>query len=285
MKALIFLLMSAIEVLSLQPIFSQVTLVTKTIDTTHQSVVAISRVDTLGNPWILASGVLIHPQVILTAGHVNYRTASSPFFINGCIPEGFVSFGNNVLSSKVRFSFNWVKDVESHPDTACFGKSLTDTTGLTNPYMFIDLGLIFLSESVYDIPISLLPKAYNISNRRREDFFLGAGYGYFRTVDSTYKPGLMDGFRRQWSFKNIIEINDLWISVACDSVTKLPYISVHDSGAPLFMGDNLVVGIWSFADDAQKPCPYTSCAIRIDNPKVLAWIKETIKTRLGIDLN
>ena len=44
----------------------------KTVDTTYQSVVAILRVDSTGKKILAGSGVLIHPNVILTAGHINY---------------------------------------------------------------------------------------------------------------------------------------------------------------------------------------------------------------------
>ena len=114
--------------------------------------------------------------------------------------------------------------------------------------------------------------------------FVGVGYGYYMTVDSTYKDDFMDGLKRKWSFKNVTEINDLWISTDCDSLTKLPFASIHDSGAPIFLGNNLVIGILSRTDKAPKPCAYSSCAVRIDNPKVLAWIKESIKKRLGINI-
>jgi len=245
--------------------------------------VAIFRVDKIGNPWIIGSGVLIHPQVILTAGHVNYRTVNR-LYNNDCIPEVYVSFGNNVIGSNERIAFNWIKDVDSHPDTADFWNSVLDTTGLTNPSKFIDIGLIFLQQPIYNKPLAILPHSYVLAERKPEDLFLGVGYGYFRTFDTTFKAELMDGKRRQWSFKNIFEINDLWISIDCDSVTKFPFISIHDSGAPLFMRDSLVVGIWSRMDKAPKPCAYSSCAVRIDNPKVLVWIKESIKKHLGINI-
>jgi hypothetical protein len=266
-----------------ESVFSQSTLVAKTIDTTHQSVVAVFGVEKSGKPWICGSGVLIHPQVILTAGHVNFRIANMSKE-GGCLPKGFVSFGNSVNSSKVRIGFDWIKDVESHPDTANFWHSFSDTTGVTKPSMFIDLGLIFLEKPIYSQPLALLPLTTTLAERTPGELFVGVGYGYYKTVDSTYKDELMDGQRRQWSFKNITEINDLWISTDCDSLTKLPFASIHDSGAPIFLGNNLVIGILSREDKAPKPCAYSSCAVRIDNPKVLVWIKESIKKRLGINI-
>ena len=263
--------------------FSQSTLVAKTIDTTHQSVVAVFGVEKSGKPRILGSGVLIHPQVILTAGHVNFRIANMAME-GRCDSIGFVTFGNNALSSNVRIGFNWMRDVESHPDAADFWHSVFDTTGLTKPSMFIDIGLIFLQKPIYNQPLALLSKASAIENRTPDELFVGVGYGYYKTVDSTFKDELMDGQRRQWSFKNITEINDLWISTDCDSLTKLPFASIHDSGAPIFLGNNLVIGILSREDKAPKPCAYSSCAVRIDNPKVLVWIKESIKKRLGINI-
>ena len=62
-----FILVILLASFDVESVFSQSTLVAKTIDTTHQSVVAVFGVEKSGKPWILGSGVLIHPQVILTS--------------------------------------------------------------------------------------------------------------------------------------------------------------------------------------------------------------------------
>ena len=262
---------------------SQNTSLAKSIDTTHLSVVAILRVDSTGKVCVSASGVLIHPQVVLTAGHVNFMVAGS--WPGGAVAQGFVSLANNARDPHNRVSFDWLKDVESHPDTAYFPKSFYDTSGRTNPFMFIDIGLLFLRQPIDNRPISRLPVPNVLAHRESDDLLVGAGFGYYKRQDSTFVPDSVDGLRRRWRLHNISLVNDLWLSTECDTVTNLPFMSMFDSGGPLFQGDNVVVGIWSWMGKATMPCPYSSRAIRIDNLKVLTWIKDRIKKRLGVDLN
>jgi hypothetical protein len=151
--------------------------------------------------------------------------------------------------------------------------------------MFIDVGLVFLRQPVEDIPVARLPDSNALAERRAEDLLVGVGFGYDKTEDSAFMDDDVDGLRRQWRPHNLSQVNDLWVATECDTVTNLPFISVYDSGAPLFLGDNVVVGIWSLRARAIEPCPYSSRAVRIDNAKVLAWIKDRIKAGLGVDLN
>jgi len=258
----------------------QTIFVAKTIDTTHQSVVAILVVDSAGKAFVTGSGVLIHPKVVLTAGHVNAHNV----FGDNRPTEGLVSLSNNCLDPGNRYSFDWLKDIESHPDTAAFAHSFSDTTRQTNPNMFIDVGLIFLHQPVENKYVAHLPDSNALTRRQAGDALEGVGYGYDKAVDSHFMPDLVDGIRRHWRLQNISLMNDLWLSTECDSVTNLPFISIFDSGAPLFLNNNMVVGIWSLEGSAVEPCPYSSHAVRIDNPKVLTWIKDRIKKRLGVDL-
>jgi V8-like Glu-specific endopeptidase len=261
----------------------QIILVAKTIDTTHHSAVAILRVDSAGKATVAASGVLIHPRVVLTAGHVNYHNVKSD--PGGCASAGYISVAGKALDPNDRFPFNWIEDIESHPDTAAYAHSFSDTTRQTNPNMFIDVGLIFLHQPVENKTIAHLPDSNALARRQAGDVLEGVGYGYDKVIDSHFMPDLVDGLRRHWRLQTLSLMNDLWLSTECDSATNLPFISMYDSGAPLFLNNNMVVGIWSRPGNAIEPCPYASCAVRIDNPKVLTWIRDRIKKRLGVDLN
>lgn len=272
-----------ISLLTVQLIFSQAKPLAKTVDSSHPSVVAILRVDSSGRAFINASGVLINPKVVLTAGHVNFDNIKrGP---GGSKIQGFVVTGENAYNSDNQITFNWLKDVESHPDSGYFQISFSDTTGKTKPTMFIDIGLVFLERPILDIPAAMLPQPSILYNPDAVRFCSGVGFGYDKIYDSTFVPSKVDGFKRIWMPQKISLCNDLWLSVDCDTISNLPYIGAYDSGAPLLTQDNTVVGIWSWTDEAKKPCPYSSWAVRIDNPKVLAWIKDRIKTRLGVELN
>lgn len=256
----------------------------KTVDTTYQSVVAILRVDSTGKKIMAGSGVLIHPNVILTAGHINYSNVNA--WDKSCSLIGYVSFGNNALQSNDLIPFNWLKDVVTHPDHAELLRSAKDTTIKINAEMFTDIGLIFLTQPVLNMPLINLPDSNLLSKIGKDDLLIGSGYGY-HLVDTIYQriPRLVDGLRRKWQLSQVTLVNDLWLKVDCDPVTNLPYIGIFDSGAPLLLNNSVVVGIWGSMDDASEPCLYSSWAARIDNPKVLKWIQDCIKLRDGNQTN
>jgi V8-like Glu-specific endopeptidase len=254
----------------------------KTIDSTHNSVVAFQLIDTSGKVFVGTAGVLIHPKIILTAGHVNYNVAKKLFV--GLKTQGFVATSYNAYNPDKRYPVNLLRDIESYPDTADYQKSFSDTTGEIKPTMFIDIGLIFLDHPISNMPIAKLPKPFLLNDLQSYSSLLGVGFGYDKATDSTFSLSLVDGLRRKWTPHKITLFNDLWLSAQCDTISNLPFISIGDSGAPLFQQDSIVVGIWSFRWDTVKPCPYSSWAVRVDNSKVLTWIKDTIKSRLGIDL-
>jgi hypothetical protein len=226
------------------------------------------------------SGLLIHPNVILTAGHTNF-SAIKTWWDKNCSPVGYISFGNNALQSNDLIPFNWLKDVETHPDQSKREDSFADTTGKTNFKMFTDIGLIFLDRPVFNKHLIQLPDSHALKTINKNDILVGVGYGYHK-LDTVYQriPGLVDGLRRKWQMSQIFLVNDLWLKTNCDSASNLPYIGMFDSGAPLLLNDTLVVGIWGSGDKAPEPCLFSSLAARIDNPKVLNWILDCIKSRL-----
>jgi hypothetical protein len=122
-----------------------------------------------GAPYIVGSCTLIHPRVVLTAGHV---TASGEELLARGVPLfdiSAISFGTNAFDPA-----SWVKGVAlvTHPD---FG---------TGPE-FPDVGLIILEESV-DLPCATLPyegllddlrAAGLLVNQGDPTNFLAVGYG------------------------------------------------------------------------------------------------------------
>jgi V8-like Glu-specific endopeptidase len=237
-------------------LFCQKALLSKSTDTIHHSVCAILFTDTTGKVAVTGSGVLINPRVLLTAGHVNYNLAK--YHHGGCKEKGQISFSNNAFESTNKIHFNWLIDVVSHPDTAEFWKCFSDTTGKTNPTLFIDIGLIFLNDSIKGIKCAKLPDANSLQKIIDKDTFSGAGYGYNNIADSTFTYSMIDGYRRKWTLQKLFIHNDLWVYTRCDTVTHSPYVGIGDSGAPLFVEDNTVAGIWSHTNKTQKPCSYSS---------------------------
>lgn len=228
-----------LTLMTLQTAYCQDVLVAKTIDSTHNSVVAILRIDSAGNILVGGSGVLINSQVILTAGHVNFSGGQS--LPGGCKASGLVSFSNKALNTNDRVSFDWTKDVESYPDTANFIKSFSDTTGKLKPTMFIDIGLLFLDHPITGKQIAKLPQPNLLTKLPENVSFLGVGYGYDKLMDSTFRFSSIDGLRRKWKIDSALLLNDLWLYSNCDTVIRQQFMNICDSGAPLFLNNDIVV--------------------------------------------
>jgi len=284
MKFQTIFLTAIASLLSIYQSISQIVPLAKTIDTTYHSVVAILRVDSTGKPIMAGSGVLIHPNVILTAGHNNFSNVTT-WWDKNCSPIGFISFGNNALKSNDRIPFNWVKDIETHPDWYEILKSYSDTTRKSRPPELTDIGLIFLDQPVLNKPLIRLPEHNTLITIDEKNLLIGVGYGYHWMDTVTNRiPGLVDGLRRKWKLHQLFLDNEFWLSTNCDSTSTLPYVGMFDSGAPLLLNDTIVVGIWSGGHEAPKPYLYSSDAARIDNSRILKWIQDKIKTRLGPEI-
>jgi hypothetical protein len=277
MKLKVFFILSIIFLINIQKAVSQDVPLAKFIDTSYHSVVAILRADSAGRTYVTGSGVLIHPNVVLTAGHVSFLTVKGWDFNGSTV--GYVSFSNNANEPNNRISFDWLNSVETHPDQ--FKLILFDVAQKNNQVL-IDIGLIFLDRPALNNPLAHLPDPNTLSKISKDDLFVGVGYGYHKEDSIIQRvPGLVDGQRRKWQLSQISLINDLWLKTDCDSVTNLPFIGMFDSGAPLLLNDTLVVGIWVKTEKAPIPCPFSSLAVRVDNPRVLKWIQDCIMIRLG----
>jgi hypothetical protein len=255
--------------------YSQDILIAKTPDSIHNTVVAIMRLDSTGKVLSRASGVLINSRVILTAGHVNYKR-----YPDGLDRRGFIAASPKALQTTNYIPFDWINNVETHPDLIERGKILKDTTSLLNPNNFLDIGLIFLDTPIEKMPIAKLPKPSFFKSLPEGTSFLGVGYGYHKVRDVSFKYSFIDGVRRKWKPKSVTAINDLYLMGTCDTSSNQPFTSVGDSGAPLFINDTIIMAITIGA----TPVPNSSLFVRIDNPIVLDWIKNAVKKRLGIDL-
>jgi hypothetical protein len=251
--------------------FGQVALSTKTADSTHNMVVAIMRLDSTGKILTRATGVLIHPRVILTAGHVNYKR-----YPDGTDRRGYISTSNTALQTSNYIPFDWINNVLTHPDQTAHQKSLKDTTGASDPSDYLDIGLIFLDTPITNKPIATLPKPSFFNGLPATTAFLGVGYGYHKVRDKTFKYTAIDGRRRKWQPGTVTAHNDKWLfGTATQQV-----VSVGDSGSPLLVDDHIIIGITSGTGESIN----TSRFVRVDNPAVLSWIRDAVQKRLGVRL-
>ena len=251
--------------------FAQQILTTKTVDSTHNMVVAIMRLDSNGKILTRATGVLIHTRVILTAGHVNYKR-----YPDGIDRRGFIAPTNTSLQTNNYIPFDWINNVLTHPDLPSQQKALADTTGKLDPFGFVDIGLIFLDTPVKNRPIAKLPKQSLFNTLAARTIFLGVGYGYHKVRGSTFKYNDIDGRRRKWRPETVAAVNDKWFL----GTSATQFTTVADSGAPLLINDNVIIGITSGNGKTLN----TGRFVRVDNPAILDWIKDSVKKRLGVNL-
>ena len=255
--------------------YGQDILVAKTVDTSHNAVVAIMRYDSTGKLLTRATGVLIHPRVVLTAGHVRFVKT----YKDGLKRQGLIAPSGKAFQSKQYIDFDWIEDVVTYPEEDDFQKSIRDTTGKLDASMFFDIGLIFLSSPVLDKPIANLPQAMLFQKLSAATGFIGVGYGFHKIKDSSFKYAFIDGVRRKWKPQSIKIMNDKWLAAACDTTIKQQFTSTGDSGSPIFINDDTIIAIHSSGGNYPESAKFN----RLDNQVLLDWIKRSVSQKLGIN--
>ena len=234
----------------------------------------------LGLPGGLAAsvtGVLIHSQTILTAGHFTAR-------IEGASAGGQLPPWNRVVASFAPNAFDestWIElnrargTCVAHPSfpRPCTPQScpFDDIDGLPEPGVS-DVGLCYLDEPVLGI------RPAKLANRRLDHKRIPgtrmtiAGYG--TTAPPPGGPAdtsNYDGMRR-WGTSTVDQVVDQnWVTFNRDPVT----VCFGDSGAPTFFKGRVV----AIASDGAADCASADVRARVDSPDVRNWIKAQIEQR------
>ena len=193
------------------------------------------------HPTVPGSGVLIHPRVLLTAGHV---TASGEELLRNGVPLfdiSAISFGINAFDSST-----WLKAVATltHPGFETGGH---------------DLGVVILKEPV-NLPCAKLAPAGFLDDLKDAGLlrypgvskkFVAVGYGNTFTFPPPEEQ-LADGLRR-FAFPDFHALQqENWIVLNQNLAAGNSGLASGDSGGPLFWsgpgGELVVVGIHSGSD-------------------------------------
>jgi hypothetical protein len=235
-------------------------------DNRFPNVGAIVVTDGPGAPYIVASGVLIHPRVFLTAGHT---TASGQALLEQGVPVFDISrinFGPDALNPLI--SVRGVANI-TYP-----GFAFPNPNGQTQ-----DLGVVILEEPV-DLPCATLAVEGLLDDLKaagllREEgvpeTFLTVGYG--NTLD--FPPPneeLADGLRR-FVFSDYRDLTKNWLFLNQNPATGNGGIADHDSGGPVFWvspSDELILVAINSRTDAQRISLYEAC--RTDTASALDFI-------------
>ena len=221
-----------------------------------------------GNPFDLPPGVvlvnvtatLIHPQVLLTAGHFTFfGTEGVPPFL-----RLVVSFSPAALDESTWIPIDQGAGTQVvHPSFPSDG--IDDINGLPEPGV-ADVGLIFL-----DAPITNIKPAKLAQEKLKRDdvgdSMTVVGYGL------TGPEETFDGFRRIGSSSLGVLLDKNWASFNRDPVK----ICFGDSGGPTFYEGRIV----AIVSDGGADCASADWRARVDTGEVKSWIKHTIRDRFG----
>ena len=193
---------------------------------------------------IVGSGILIHPRVLLTAGHV---TADIEFLVASGIAthdDGRVSFGVDATDPS---TWHEIETVLTHPDYQLYPESSSQ-----------DLGVVILKEPV-ELPCATLPYVGLLDDLKCTGLLrdqgvptqlLNVGYG----VTLEFPPPEFghadeaDGLRR-FSFSDFQALQNVWLMCNQNPATGAGGVGYGDSGGPRFWlapnGELVLVGILS----------------------------------------
>ncbi len=224
---------------------------------------------TNGSPiFIGASGTLIHPRVILTAGHVAYGIEQNPWPL-ATFP---MSFGTYAFDPT---TYREIETAISHPRY--------------NPIAYAseqsyDVGVIILKEPIYDLPLGKLPSASLLDKLEQAGLLRQPGQGgaafrvvgYGQTLDwapKVYTDG--DGWRR-FGDSEYLALQQQYLQLSVNPAIGNGGVAPGDSGGPVFCtdldGTCVVVGVAS-----QGMGTGISRHSRVDLPETLNFINWVIK--------
>jgi Trypsin len=224
-------------------------------------------------PFVAFSGTLIHPRVMLTAGHCSDILVQNP----SAIPLCRVSFGKCALDPT---TWREIEAVITHPNYT----PLTPN-GNARPTVN-DVGVIILKEPIYDVPLASLPVAGFVDDLNKAKLlrqpgqggvpFRVAGYGSTLEWPPPVIPPI-DGWRR-FADSEYLNILPEWLLLH-NAATGSGGTGYGDSGGPAFWiapdGTRVLVGITSWGDPNLLNIGFYW---RVDVPETLDFINWVIHT-------
>jgi|GEM_PF-279782 len=225
-------------------------------------------------PYVGATGTLIHPRVLLTAGHVTALMESVWAQGIGSPNDIRVSFGVNALDPKTWLE---IEDAIAHPDY------------LANPAGTIanDVGVMILKKPVNTRKISLakLPYPGFLDDLKAAGMLRESGeggtpliqVGYGSTLDwppPTIFPA--DGLRR-FVYSDYLALATGWLYTLQNLATGNGGVGYGDSGGPTFwVGDDGTLVVLAVTGHGDPNRVAMSVDWRVDIPETLDFIDDII---------
>ena len=145
---------------------------------------------------------------------------------------------------------------------------------------FLDVGLLLLPEPAVGIAPIALPAPGLLDHTSARDEFVGVGFGYHEIIreSNAGNASPSDGNRRHWRV-GVKLLNSAWMRLEDDPAKGYGQICRGDSGAPILLvrgGKETLVGVVSHSDGQGCGPGIPTYALRVDNPAVLDWIRQTV---------
>ncbi|MBP7934262.1 MAG: trypsin-like serine protease [Phycisphaerae bacterium] len=228
-------------------------------------------------PSVGCSGILIHPRVLLTAGHGTIFPEENPWVI----PLSFVSFGTNALDPS---TWHEVQTVITHPNynPLAWNQSCND------------VGVIILKRPVRirKVPLAKLPDEGFLDDLKTAGLlrepgqggvpFIVAGYGSTGNWPPQPPPEVVpvDGLRR-FAHSDYLALSPGWLYTLMNPATGNGGTGYGDSGGPAFWvkpdGTLVLVALTGHGDPNLVAI---NVAWRVDLPETLDFIDWVINTVL-----
>ena len=241
---------------------------------TYSNVGALVGVPPDGSPPFVAfSGTLIHPRVLLTAGHSAEFLVQNPW----AIPLSRVSFGTDAFDPN---TWHEVEAAITHPD-------YQSNPMWNNPHAN-DVGVVILKKPVNTrkVPLATLPYKGFLDDLKAAGLlrepgqggtrFTVAGYGTtFDWPPPTDIPA--DGLRR-FAQTEYLDLTQSWLFTLMNPATGNGGTGYGDSGGPTFwVAPNGTLVLVALTSRGNPECMATNIAWRVDIPETLDFIDWVIK--------
>ena len=220
-------------------------------------------------PIVGLSGILVHPRVVLTAGHGTIFMEQNPWMIPNC----YVSFGTDARDP---MTWHAIEAVNTHPDynPLAWNQSCND------------VGVIILKEPIYDLPLARLPCEGFLDGLKAEHLLREPGQGgvpfkvvgYGSTIEWPPPENIPGDGLRRFANSKYLGLTAGWLITLQNLAAGSAGTGLGDSGGPAFWVDTdgtlVLVALTGHGDPNLVAMGFYW---RVDIPETLDFIAEVIE--------